>query len=206
MRKHFILICLIIFLLGLFSIKTIASSTIATFNDPSKTSNDPLFTVDFVNHSVTGGWAFGKTGLTLDIPYNSTNFTNVWFDMTPVTILDQFGNTGPGTIRFFQSGDTVDPLIAINFSSGYISSFGFGADGFISENLTITGSQITDPLSEQEFSFAFGNKKKLPDYLNTNYGFTSTAAFTSSATVNIIPEPSMMAMLMFGILLIKRQS
>ncbi|MHB0946250.1 MAG: SUMF1/EgtB/PvdO family nonheme iron enzyme, partial [Sedimentisphaerales bacterium] len=166
--------------------------TIATFADPSWDSNNPLFTVAFIHNSLTGGWSDDKVGLTLQIPYNGNTFSDAWFDMTPVSI-DSLGNTGSGTIRFFEDGalPTSTPLVQIDFPSGFVSRFGFGADElFVASSVTITGSQITDMLSEEQYAFSFQNKKILPGSTNLNDGFTATAAFTSSAMVSYTIGPN----------------
>jgi len=171
-----------------------------TFEDPSKNSSNPLFTVDFLNNSLAGGWGFGKTGLTLEIPYNSNTFENAWFDMTPVSI-DINGTTGPGTIRFFEAGTLINPLLTIDFISGSISRFGFGAENdFVANNVTITGSEIINMLSDEQFAFSFANKSKLLGAAGLAGGFTGTAAFTSSAVVGeiIVPEPATICLLGLG--------
>ena len=51
MKKSFPIIILIMFLcVGFTSVDAKASLTIATFADPSKNSNNPLFTVDFIQY------------------------------------------------------------------------------------------------------------------------------------------------------------
>jgi hypothetical protein len=159
---------------------------------------------------LTGGWDFGKTGLTLEIPYISQTFTDTWFEMTgevtpEVVILNASGDTGGGEINFYAYGTTTNPLLTISFESGHVSRYGFGADEideiFAATNVTITGIGITPgTLSEEEFSFGFANKKKLS--ANPNDGFTATAAFTSSAVPVQFPtpEPATIAMLGLGAL------
>jgi len=137
MKKHLIIICLVIFIsVGFISASAEASMTMVTFADPSN-SNNPLFTVDFLNNSLTGGWDDAKTGLTLEIPYNGSTFFDVWFDITPVSI-DSYGNTGSGTINFYENNAST-PLVTINFQSGSVSRFGFGAedDEFVADIVTI---------------------------------------------------------------------
>ena len=199
--------------IGFISVNVKADSvTIATFADPSKNSSNPLFTVDFLNHSLTGGWADANTGLTLEIPYNGNTFSDAWFDMTLVSI-DSYGNTGSGMINFYKN-NTSTLLVTIAFQSGSVSRFGFGAedefddDGFVANNVTITGSEIVNTLSEEQFAFGFANKKKLSGLAGQMGGFTTTAAFTSSAVVgeSTIPEPATICILGLGALsLIRRK-
>jgi len=175
--------------------------TVATFGDPSLISTNPLFTVDFRHKQMklTGGWPDIKTGLTLEIPYNGHAFVNAWFEMSEVEITyahRTFGKTGPGEINFYRDGDSGNPLVAIDFESGSVSRYGFGADEiFVANNVTITGSEITGTLSEEMFSFSFANLARLPGSANWNDGFTATAAFTSSAT---LPEPATVGLLGLG--------
>ncbi|MFA6187196.1 MAG: PEP-CTERM sorting domain-containing protein [Phycisphaerae bacterium] len=207
MKKHLLMIAAIVFSVGFISAGAIASVTLATFADPSLNSSNPLFTVDFLNSSLTGGWADARAGLTLEIPYNGNTFSDVWFDMTPVSIIDSFGTTGSGTIRFFQAGTLINPLVKIDFINGSVSRFGFGADEvFVANNVTITGSEITNTLSDEEFAFSFANKQKLLGAAGSTGGFTATAAFTSSAVVGpLVPEPATIALLSIGALSLLRR-
>ena len=187
------------------------SLTIATFADPSNNSNNSLFKVDFTEMTLTGGWPDIKPGLLLEIPYNNnTSFQNAWFTMTDIAILPPSGGIsgisqiGPGEISFYADGSSTDPLVIINFESGFISRYGFGADEiFIAEDVIITGSVIPSPLSEEMFSFSFTNLAKLSGSTNWSDGFTATASFTSSA---VVPEPTTIALLGVGALsLIRRK-
>jgi hypothetical protein len=198
-RYYLILILLMPLYVGLIPADSKASLTIATFADPSKSSSDPLFTVDFVQMKFTGGWPDSKTGLLLEIPYQSISFQNAWFDMTEVTILSPAGDTGSGQIRFFQDGDSVNPLVVIDFDSGLVSRYSFGADEFfVADNVTITGPIIPETLSEEQLAFSFSNLAKLPGHTNWSDGFTATASFTSSALP--VPEPATICLLGLGAL------
>jgi hypothetical protein len=202
MKKRFLIIILLVLSVGFISVNAKASMTIATFGDPAIDSNTPLFTVDFTEMTFNGGWGDDKTGLTLDIPYSGHTFTNAWFEMTEVGIIDAFGDTGGGEINFYQDGDSTGPLIIINFDSGHVDYHGFGADEFFAENVTITGSEITGTLSEEQFTFSFANLGHLEGSQNWNDGFTATAAFTSSA----VPEPATICLLCLSALALRRRS
>jgi hypothetical protein len=196
MKKNFISILLMFAIVSLICIDAKAALTIATFSDPSNDSLSPLFTVDFTEMALTGEWSDAQTGLLLNIPYSGNTFADAWFEMTEVIILNTSGDTSGGEINFYEDGTSENPLITINFESGYVDNFNLGADEFFGENVTITGSQITGTLSEEEFSFNFANPAYLQDSENWNDGFTATAAFTSSA----IPEPATIALLGLGTL------
>jgi hypothetical protein len=176
-----------------------SSFTVATFADPSGDASDPLFTVNWVNATIDGGWADGKGNLLLEIPFTSASFANAWFIMDQLTITSTasfagytFGETGAGEIRFYQTGTTINPLLKISFDNAFVSRQAMGADDFVIENVTITGSAIPVVLSYDQFNFSFANVTSLPN----QSGFTSTASFTSSA----IPEPTTIAMFVFGLL------
>jgi hypothetical protein len=202
MKKRSLIIILLALTVGFISVNAKATMTIATFDDPSTGSSDPLFKVDFTQNKLTGGWGDAKTGLTLQIPYSGHTFTNAWFTMTDVTISNTPGDTGGGTIDFYANNTSTNPLLVINFTSGYVDNHTFGADSmFDVYNVTITGSEITGtPLSEDGFSFSFANLAHLEGSQNWNEGFTATAAFTSSA----VPEPVTICLLGLGALVLPR--
>jgi hypothetical protein len=221
MKKHFLTIALVVFSVGFISANAtgtpLASVTLATFADPSLNSGNSLFTVDFTQMKVTGGWADTKTGLVLEIPCSGYTveagnaFQDAWFEMSVVDITSvsaMFGQTGAGVINFYENGTSTNPLVTISFESGAVSRYGFGADKmFLADNVTITGSKIPDKLLEERFAFSFANLAKLSGHTQWTDGFTATAAFTSSAIINPdVPEPATIAMLGIGALgLIQRK-
>ena len=74
LKKTFVLGLLPAILVALsFGLAQATTVTIATFADPSTGSGNPLFTVDLVSDTITGGWADSKTGLYLVIPYSGNN-------------------------------------------------------------------------------------------------------------------------------------
>jgi len=203
MKKSFVSISIVLLMClfaGFTSIETKAA-TVATFADPSRNSDYPLFTVDFTEMTLNGRW--DSTGLLLYIYGNP--FADTWFEMTEVDIIDTFGNTDGGEINFYANGTSTNPLLVINFESGYVDTFNFGADEFWGENVTISGSQIAGALLEEQFSFAFANLAHLEGSQSWTDGFTATAVLTSSATV--VPEPATVCILGLGALsLIRRKN
>jgi hypothetical protein len=172
-----------------------ATTTVATFSDPSTGSGDSMFTLDLTADTLTGGWADSKTGLNLFFPTSSIVFVDAFFTMSPVAYAGGMsgGTTGGGMLKFFANNQNTatTPLLQITFQSGHVSPYGFGgADLFFSDGVVITGSQITSPLADGSFSFSFANQKML-----TN-GFSATAGFSSSGLRT--PEPTTMMLLGLG--------
>jgi len=174
-----------------------ATLTVATFADPSNDASNPLFTVNWTNKTVDGGWADSKTNLYLQIPIANTSFVDAWFAMDQLTITattnlfgQTIGQTGAGKIRFYADGTTANPVLIIDFASAIVLYNAFGGSDFSADNVRLSGSAIPPALSDEQFSFSFANGRQLPNAT----GFTSTASFTSSA----IPEPATMVLLGLG--------
>jgi len=192
------------------------STTIATFANPALSSDTPLFTVDFDNGIITGGWEDFRTGLDLEVPITGHIHPNLYqdafFTITDISYeyeeegrgLDG-GDTGGGTIKFYADGadpDQTEPLIRIDFESGYLAKDGVGlyaSNVLRADDVEITGSQITGVLSGEIFTFSFDNHQPLNG--SWDNGFTATAAFTCSA----VPEPATIGLLAMGALLALRK-
>ena len=180
---------------ALLAAPVMATSTVATFLDPSAGSGDPMFVVDLTANTITGGWADSQTGLDLLVPWSGNAvFNDAFFIMDPIVYNggQAGGATGSGIIKFFENNQDTDttPLVQIVFDSGQITPLGLGGTNlFFSNGVVITGSQINGSLINESFSFSFANQKLL------NNGFSATAAFTSSASV---PEPATMALFGLG--------
>ena len=183
--------------------------TVATFSDPSDSSDAWLFEVDWPNSNggtVKGGW--NAPGLTLEFGsfFGGSEFQNVWFEMTDLTITDTiqfygktFGVTGQGVINFYEEGMATNPLLTIAFEQAHVATFALAADESVendiwAENVKFSGFQIGPSLFDQRFSFSFSNVVALSNGDAEIDGFTATAAFTSSA----VPEPMTVVLLSIG--------
>lgn len=226
MKKSFVSISIVLLMClfaGFTSIDANAT-TVATFATPSNDSNNPLFTVDFTQGKLTGGWSDDNIGLILEIPYSDYTieggnaFHDAWFKMDEVKITSTYmifgvkvGETEGGVINFYADGTTANPLLTISFERGLVSRYNLGSGDtdeegtFVAENVTISGIGITPgSLTDESFSFGFVKKTLLPGGNTLDDGFTATAAFDSSATV--IPEPATICLLGLGTLsLIRRK-
>jgi len=210
MKKSSLMIILLTFFsAGFISANAKADSfTILTFADPLQiTQVTPLFTVNLLTDTITGGWADTKTGLFLKVSYSGNTYDDAFFTMTDVSYTGPTsgGVTEGGTIKFFKDGQSTSttPLIQIDFASGSVSPYGIaGMDEFFANGVVITGSEIgSTQLLDESFSFSFANQKALSG--NWNKGFTATASFTSSA---VVPEPVTICLLGLGALsLIRRK-
>jgi hypothetical protein len=186
MKKTFITLLVMVFVMLSCGLAQAVPTTIATFADPAVNGSKPLFTVNLAGDLITGGWADSNTGLTLQIPYSGNIYHNAFFTMTDIAYTDDTSTiTGGGTIKFFADGQSTSttPLIQISFVAGHVSLYGFGAmNTFSPDGVTITGSEIVGSLTDDaSFAFGFGNQS-----LILPQGFTATGSFTSSAEA---PEP-----------------
>jgi len=180
---------------------------VASFANPSSSSSNSLFTVNFTSLLFSGGWSDSKTGLDLEIL--GSTFENAWFEMTAVAITESGGVNGTsvtsgGTITFYADGTTTDPILIITFESGLLSKSGFDADNiFSTDGVTITGSAISGTLSSEEVIFNFSLRKALTGAT----GYTTTAGFTATADVDSspTPEPATIAILALGGLLLRKR-
>jgi hypothetical protein len=203
MRKTFTACVAIVLISMVSSISQAGVVTIATFEDPSGSGADPLFTIDSDNGNIDGGWGDSKTGLNLNIVDPGVVYNDAWFTMSTLTYGGGYsGTTGAGTVKFYADGDasTATPILEIDFSSAYLNPGGLAAQElfFAGASIVISGVDITDQLTDEAFSFGFANQVLTPE----NNGFTATAAFTSSAAV--VPEPMTICLLGLGGLLIRR--
>jgi len=217
-KKTFIFNLLVVLLVALSSSLAQATTvTVATFADPSEDSNEPLFTVDFNNMTLNGGWSDEQFNLDLTIFGDSDNpFEDAFFTMTDIVITSEFDpwmgtKTGGGTIKFFEDNtgnpETATPLIQITFDSGHVTPFGLGAMDFSlfgdsGDSVTIIGSEVVGSLTDESFSFSFANQAPLSG--DWSKGYTATAAFTSSA-VSTTPEPATICLLGLGALSLIRK-
>lgn len=157
--------------------------TIATFDDPSPNSLNPLFFFNAGTNQLSGGWSFG--GLTLETIGGV--FENATFAMSAQPGISA-NDVGAGTINFRNSDD--DVIFTMDFDSALLSIDAFGATEFKSTNdVTFTGSILSSPVQGESFAFAFANQTSVG-----GGSYSATAAFTSSAEV--IPEPITLVLLL----------
>ncbi len=181
------------------------ASTIATFADPAADGSTPLFSIDLVADTITGGWTDAQTGLNLEI--GATTYTDAWFTMTPLAYAAPtfMGMTGAGEINFYADGAPGTPLLKIAFASGQLNFGGLGGDNIFSGNSVVFSGSALPPAAytEESFAFSFANQRLVRAPSGAPMGFTSTAAFTSSA----LPEPASLVVLALGMpLLFLRRS
>jgi MYXO-CTERM domain-containing protein len=170
-----------------------ASTTVATFADPSNNSNNPLFT--FNGTTLTGQWLGPASGLLLETPgVAAPDYANAQFQMTPLTVSSNFGGIyfmNGGSINFSDSFGA--PLLTISFTSALLSgALGLGASDFTGFAVTFSGPILNGyTVSNESFSFSFANP------ITSGNGFSVTSSFTSSADL-VVPTPGAAALLGLG--------
>jgi hypothetical protein len=187
------------------------SLTVATFQDPSGSASNALFTftqgsgttANPVGSIVSGGWSTMGSNL-LFAPTNTT-FNNTTFSFGPFTVTSaNFNglNFGPGSFTFGQGSTS---LLTYNFDQASLTNTNVGSTNLNAQIVSITG---LGPLAGYTFSspqsFAFGLTNGVGGISCVLAGScassTWTAAFTSSATVNQVPGPSTLLLLGTGLI------
>ncbi len=177
-----------------------ASTTVATFADPSNNASAPLFSFD--GATLTGQWLGPNSGLLLQTPgVAAPDYANAQFQMSPLTVASNFGGIyamNGGTINFFDQLN--NPLMTISFTSALLSgALGLGASDFTGFNVTFSGPILNGyTVSNESFSFSFANPTA------AGQGFTVTSSFTSSADL-VVPAPGAAALLGLGGMLASRR-
>ncbi|MDI9635003.1 PEP-CTERM sorting domain-containing protein [Geitlerinema splendidum] len=163
----------------------LSAVTIATHDDPSMSSANPLFVI--TANSVTGSWT--QNGLTLEVPAASLSFNNVHMS---ASIVRSGANTlGAGHVIYYTTNIN-NPIFRIDMQSGSIfEPFGLGGSYLNANGVVFSGSAVggLTPISNSQFSFSFANP------VPGQNGNTYTASMTSSG--DPIPEPA--TMIAFGL-------
>lgn len=188
---------IILIITGLLTTTPAEAVTVATFADPGIGATGPIFNLDLITNRLTGTWDDSKTGLTLNIlgtEYEDSFFTIADGNGTPGLNYNgdvYSGQLGSGSIKFFADGLGGSALLQIDFNSARLSYYGFGGTNQLSGNgVVISGSQVGSTISDESFSFCFGNQQPIGG--DWNDGYTATAGFTCSA---VVPEPATIGLL-----------
>lgn len=194
-KKVLVFVALLVFAMTASAFAGVQTVKVAAFADPAAGSAEPLFTVDYGQGLLSGGWS--GSGLTLDVPVTGNSYDDVTFTMTDMTFAadrgDFYTNNGPGVIRFYD-GNT--EILTVSFDRIYIQgrNSGLDAQDIYGDNVTISGIGMEN-LSDEQFGFSFANVVTNDDIV------TATASFTSSA----VPEPTTLAILAVGGLFLRKR-
>jgi MYXO-CTERM domain-containing protein len=176
------------------------SVTIATFQDPAPNAGTPLFERN--GAIFTGSW--NGPGLLLATPGSpSPDFANATFQMSPLTVVNDFGSfqqMSGGSIQFFDQ--TNAPILTMSFTGASLSNIlGLGASDFLAQNVTFSGPIVAGfaSITSEQFSFSFANP-----VITDQQHYTVTSSFTSSADV-VVPGPGAAALLGLGGLMAARR-
>lgn len=175
-----------------------ASFTVGTFLDPASNSSQNF--ISFTQTTTTtgvlnGGWT--TNGLNLATPgiaapdQPNVRFeirdaqNNVGLDMT-VSTGNQIYTSEAGYIRFYDAANAT--VLRIDFSSSFFQLNGWSSSDLFGFNVSMSGSIVDGPWTDESFGFAFSNFQGSPT------GVNMSSAFTSSA----VPEPATLAALGLG--------
>ena len=182
----------------------VPTNTVLTFEDPSPGGATPFFTINRQVNTIDAAWSDAQMNLNLQLWGAVTpSYFNAFFTMDQLTFNPVTGVTDVGRIRFFDNNATPidqNALVIIDFYHALlVADQHVGSTEFLGHNVTITGTAIPWPLTNESFSFAFANQTDIGgDPAN---GFTATATFTSSA---VIPEPLTLGLFAVGSILALR--